>query len=167
MLDTKVDGILGYEFFVGRIVEIDYAKKEIGILPMFTLDDGFISCDLTFDGMRPFLRAEVELPDGTLKSGKFLLDTGANDALSVGESFAKIYKLTVETGRPTGGVGGIRLGKSTAIKSLRIGPLSFDVRKPAVQPSRADEGDGLIGSGLLRGRRLVIDYDRKKAYISR
>lgn len=168
MIGSPFEGILGYEFFKGRIVEIDYASKRLRVSGRqgFAAPDGYAQLPLTLDGGRPFVKASIGLPGGRVVEGVFMFDTGANQAASLSDQFAKTHQLeTRESSTRLAGVGGARAALQAQLAYVEAGGLRFAVNSAMVSDG-AGRRDGLLGSGLLQGRRLVVDYDGGRLYIS-
>lgn len=168
MIGSPFEGILGYDFFKGRIIEIDYAAKRLRIFARtgYAVPGGFAHVPVTLDGGRPFVRASAGLPGGRAVQGTFMFDTGANQAASFTERFVKSHGIeTRESSSRLAGVGGARAASQAQLAYVEVGGLRFAVNGALVSDG-ADRRDGLLGSGLLQGRRLVVDYDGGRLYVS-
>ncbi len=167
-LGSRIDGILGYEFFLGRVIEIDYAAKKLRAFASKTYkpEPEFYPVPISVEGGRPLVTVDIELIGGKAAQGTFLFDTGANDSVSLSEAFANTHMLELRAGRMTGGVGGMRTSKQTQIRGIRLGNAKFDLKTVSVDPSNRIGRNGLVGSGLLLGRRVVIDYDHHRIHLS-
>jgi predicted aspartyl protease len=169
MLGAPFEGILGYEFFRGRIVEIDYGARRLRVLARdgFAPPAGFASMSVKIVGGRPILDATLRLADGRSIAGSFVFDTGANLAVSLAKPFAA--KFQVE-GRASpgelGGVGGAQAFTKVDLEGVEFGGISFGAADAPIFDKPGDRG-GLLGSGLLQGRRLILDYDGGEIHISR
>lgn len=168
-LNTRLDGILGYDFFVGRVIELDYASNKLRSYASnsYKPEPDLMPVEVAVDGGRPMVHADIDISATKSARGYFLFDTGANDSASLSEAFAVENKLELSPGRLAGGVGGIRSSKRTQIQGIRLGKAKFDLKFVSVDPSNRIGRTGLIGSGLLQGRRVIVDYGRNRIYLSR
>lgn len=170
-LNRPLHGVLGYEFFKGRVVEIDYPAKRLRLHDSkVAAPDGAHVLDIAIDGGRPFVTTLVSAPGGQDMEAKLLIDSGASQALKFEAAFSERAALpTLEGPRSSSlGVGGARTMVPTQVGRIRSG--TWELRDvPAVKvkhaaKSRPDESasDGLIGNGVLSRYRVIVDYDRNR-----
>jgi len=174
LMSTRIDGILGYDYFVDRIVRIDYKTKELGHLPLNWEPNLSKYARLPIDlrGRRPFVKATVILESGEEVEHSMLLDTGANEPMSLPQSLAEERNMPLEDSGWVGGVGGMRKGKKSKIKGVRFDTETIELNQVGIDPTtRALRGGrhepGNIGSGLFEGRELIVDYSHRAVYVSR
>jgi Periplasmic protease len=165
------DGLLGFGLLRHFAVTIDYEKKRLILVRgKPALDAGTTAADLGFDNNIPTVEAEV---DG--EKGRFRLDTGAGDALTLFKPFVDQKKLRdrysprVETvtGR---GVGGLLKGDLVRVGSFKIG--GAEIKGVITELSRQESGAfhddhevGNIGSGILHRFTVTFDYPNKRLYL--
>jgi hypothetical protein len=152
-----VDGLIGADFFVGRAVQIDFAKGKIRLLENYQPGASAQVLPLRIDGSR--LRAPVEVVD--LGSAWARLDTGCASALH----------WAISTNTPVGeetteevGVGISSVRNRQNDKSVRLGGLTIkDVPTGLhTEPLLAGEA-GMLGTGLLsRFSVVTIDEPAKR-----
>jgi hypothetical protein len=116
------------------------------------------------------LHIEDRVPtvEGTLEGheGRFRLDTGSNDPLTVfPQSVEKWKLLDGREGREVrlGGVGGAVAARSGAVRSFALGPVRLEnVEANFVTEAKGSSGDvrrdGRIGVGLLKDVVMTLDY---------
>lgn len=155
MARAGVRGILGTEMLERFVLSVDYGTPEVklthaaGALPpgeppfrMRAEGDGRYSASLAFGG----------------RSAWLLVDTGANDTVTLSEDLARSMALDPERGPA---VQGIALGGT--VESRQVGVADVRIAGRSVQlplyTSRDLAGlDGRIGSGLLKFWTWVFDF---------
>ncbi len=174
LMATRIDGILGYDYFVDRIVRIDYKTKELGHLPIQWEPNLSKYARLPIDirGRRPFVRATIILESGAEMEHSMLLDTGANESMSLPESLAEEKSMPLEESGWVGGVGGMRKGKKSRIKGVRFDTETIELKSVGIDPTTRAARNGRhepgnIGSGLFADRELIVDYAHRAVYVSR
>lgn len=151
--DCCVDGLIGADFFRGRVVQIDFVEERVRLLP---------SSEVAGDTSRVKLRttpkallAAVRINDR--KSQWMRVDTGCTSALQWVASDTK----------SAAAVGGIAVGLtelniSTTATTVRLGSVTFDCVPTGLHPYPIFSGEaGLIGNGLL-ARFERVTFDSKK-----
>lgn len=174
LMSTRIDGILGYDYFVDRIVRIDYQTRELAHLPLNWEPNlsKYARLPIELRGRRPFVKATIILDSGSEIEHSMLLDTGANEPLSLPQSLAEEKEMPLEDSGWVGGVGGMRKGKKSKIKGVKFDTETIALNSVGIDPNtRAFRGGrhepGNIGSGLFEGRELVVDYAHRAVYVSR
>jgi predicted aspartyl protease len=167
-----IDGILGYDIFKGFVVEIDYSARLINLYQpeSYQYKGAGESIPITIEDNTPFVHARVFSNGRNSAEGKFMIDTGANNALNIFGRFDKAHNISgtlPKTLQSTGiGVSGARKTSIGRIEKIQLG--RFAIKKPVVsmaQPSDSDNdeiGDGEIGAELLRRFKLIVDYSRSR-----
>ncbi len=174
-LGTKIYGILGYSFFNSFIVDIRYSQNRL-IISKKNSKVKFrgLRVPLQIKNSRPYVFAEISLPNGEIVTAKFLVDTGASHALSMemlnNESFpppkTKIpaYLGMSLSGRIKGYIGRIdqlRFGGYT-FKNIVAGFPDYNTIISKIQNSKRN---GNIGGELLRRFDVQIDYADSAMYV--
>ena len=166
-MGEKIDGVVGYECFLGAIYEVDLdaAKITVHDPASYKLPEGQSWHTLSFVGRRPCVPGQIE----DREAGTFLLDLGANSSITV--HAPAVQKLKLLEGRETkasmtGGVGGIHAARAGTLKTLTLcGQTLQDI--PAVFATSekgivADPGlQGSIGVGLLKRFHCIVNYRDK------
>jgi len=172
---TKINGLIGVDFFQDYAIEIDYSHKKVRFYKSKTLETpkGYGVLPMTIESQKMFVELTVLESDSTRKQVKMLLDTGAE----LNAWFQTTSKESVHLpakwiqGTIGEGLNGIITGKYGHIPEICFG--DFCLIKPIVSfPDSAtingiiavSKRDGTIGSQLLSRFNLFIDYADKKFY---
>ena len=172
---SKINGLIGVDFFQDYIVEINYSQKRIRIYDptSFEIPKGYGMLPVTVESQKMFVDLTVLESDSTRKSVKMLIDTGAE----LNAWFQTISKESVHTppkwvqGTIGEGLNGIITGKYGHIPQICFG--DFCIKNPIVSfPDSAtitgivlnSKRDGTIGSQLLNRFNIFIDYKQKRFF---
>ncbi len=164
-----VQGIIGYDFFVRFPMVIDFESENMILVnpsrefrPEF---ENLIDAELYFQ--IPTIEAQL---NGV--TGRFLFDLGAQSGVLLYGGSALQESLIQDLGAGSDkfsilGIGGETEVSKTTLDSLRIGDVRID--DPEVIWSENPEEmpfpgylEGIIGTRILSGFRLYIDYERGK-----
>lgn len=157
-------GVIGFEVFKAAVFEVDFEAPSIKVhdSATYALPAGQDWADLTLHRRRPFVTGQIEGHE----PGLFLLDIGANSALTVNSPAVDRFKLL--EGRETksgmfGGVGGMKKVATGTVQKLTI--CGIECADVSANFSRAAEGatadehsQGSIGVGLLKQFVMVVNY---------
>jgi hypothetical protein len=167
-------GLIGYEVFKRFVVKVDYENN----LLTFTAPTAFrhegkgVAVPFQFNGHIPQVDGEI---DGI--PGKFDLDTGSRNSLSLLAPFVEKHGLkaryTPKVEGVTGwGVGGAARALVTRAKVLRLG--SVQVENPVTELSLQKQGSfvspyvaGNVGTGVLKRFNITFDYGRQQVIFER
>jgi hypothetical protein len=157
--DQPVDGILGADFFHGRIVQIDFTKGTVRILKR--CDPNFRNCEiLPIRICNDAFRVPVRVAGNPTHWMR--LDTGCDTALEwVVTGMEKRW-----TGRNSIGLSGTstRLIKT----SVQLGKQYFNAVTTVVRREQIFPGEaGLLGNGLLSKFCLTIDQPGSRAILQK
>jgi hypothetical protein len=167
------DGVLGYEIFQRYVVEIDYAAKLIRFFDpaTFHYGGGGEIVPITMENNFPYVLARVALPGHHILEGRFLIDTGADSALTFYTPFleknslrGKIKNSIDESGANPTSKSSLAIGRA---QSIQLG--KFVLSNPLAEFSQDTKGllsdpkyAGLIGGGLLQRFKVIFDYSRRR-----
>lgn len=172
---TKINGLLGVDFFREHIVQIDYVNRLLRIYSNenFEAPKGYSYMPLYVQRQKIYIQLSVLETDSARQRIKMLIDTGAE----LTAWFETLRNKAVDI--PDKSVRGrIGEGLSGEINGLfaRVGQLclaDFCVKNPVVAfpdstsigaLSQNDDRDGTIGGQLLRRFHLIFDAQGKKLY---
>jgi predicted aspartyl protease len=170
--DTKVVGLLGYDFIAGCVVKIDYANGRVDAIPYSQFQpppDGAI-LDATLDDGVPMIALKMNNAVGP----RFILDTGADDVVAF-SGFAKAHAADLDDHSPqkiasrffnlvtAQGVGGTLRMHATMLDRIQLGDVLYrDWIVFVLQKDQAEfegeDADGLAGAAILRAFDVYLDY---------
>ena len=167
-LGRPLHGILGYNFFAERIVQIDYPRRTVRLLsepPVMPNDARFVTMPLT-----ALPGATIPLIEAFYVNGtpiKVTLDTGSSLALELFPPAVEYLALEREQqATRTGPVVGARDAadiKHGQLDTLAIGPFVF--KDQPVAFAQRDKGPnrewGNLGNAFLQHFVLTLDYRNK------
>jgi hypothetical protein len=179
-IPIPLDGILGYDFFLGHVVHVDYAGHRVEVMTPQAAQAAFTDprnavIGASFDEGIPLVRAAF----GAAAGDRFALDTGS-DSLYVFEPFAVRYAHEIDTRWTPWSFGsgsrrhlteeaeyleGSVVMGARRVASFQIGPAAFRDMTVGVQlpNGRADAIDipldGVIGTDEMSSFEWWFDYD--------
>lgn len=177
-IGTRVDGILGAEFFKGLIIKIDYKKFELVLIDPSKFNKSRVKnyevLDIEIINSKPYLKSVTEVKAGLKVKTRLLIDTGA--ALTAlfhhnTDSLLNTSGLIVK-GSLGKGLGGDIEGFSGRIHRLQFGDFNFNNLLSSFQeidslllgPEKVVR-NGLIGNMLLERFEVFIDFHEAKLYL--
>jgi hypothetical protein len=168
----EMPGMIGFETFRRFVTRIDYGNRTITLIDpkRFDAKDAGTAVPINFDGNIPEVQGSYNgIP------GRFTIDTGARQSLSLGTPFVEANHLrdaAIKSGEATTGWGVGGPTKSYVVHGdrLMIGTVAVD--KPLVLLSTekggsdaASETAGNIGGGVLKRFVVTFDYQRNTMYL--
>lgn len=155
----SVDGILGADFFRGRVVQIDFRASRVRVLK--NCDPNLANCEiLPIKFCNDAFCVPVRVADNLARWTR--LDTGCDSALEwvAGETEKK---------RVDQGSIGLSRGSIRYINTcVQIGKQCFTSVKAGVHHEQIFPGEGgLLGNALLSNFRLTIDEPRSRVILER
>jgi Aspartyl protease len=165
-VDFYLDGLLGFDFFRGRIVHVDYADGRVDVLPR----DGFVPPSGAFalptdwsEGM-PVVTAQI----GDTAGSRFVLDLGSQ-TLVLRDAFVKRAGSGAGIDFSSGREATIRYlegpfsVKSGRVEAVRFGGVKLEGESVAVEIPNAENMDfpmdGIIGTDELQFFEWWFDAD--------
>lgn len=167
----EVDGILGKEFFDQFVVEIDYAKRLLTVYDRSSYKYAGSGKEIPLEvgEQHIFARAQIKAAGRAQLTGRFLLDTGSVQAVSLLKPFMNEHNLLPSTegmtSLPACGLGGHEKEKSWigTLEALQLG--EFKIAAPVTEFRLADpntDADGVIGGAVFRRFKVIFDYSRRR-----
>ena len=169
-----IHGLLGYDFFSNLAVKVDFSDSTITCYRPKD-EHKFKSGEkipISIENHKPYLLANVHLPDGSVKEKKMVIDLGAGHPMSLdrlGNEHQLRWKyimanLGMGFNGPINGylsrVNEIDIGKYD-IKNLISSFPEEDSLKMMMDANR----DGNLGLGLLKRFTIVFDYPGNAIYL--
>ena len=169
---VEEQGMIGYETFRRFVTRFDYGARTVTLIDPKHFDPTDAGTPIHFDfaDHNPEIAGSFEgIP------GKFRIDTGARDDLTVNKPFVARNDLRAK--HPKGvdavdgwGIGGASRGYITRAGEFRLGPIAVHnvVASFATQDKGAFAGDdyqGNIGAGILKRFVVTFDYEHQIVYL--
>jgi len=172
---SKINGLIGIDFFENYTVEINYNKQRINFFESasFQPPKGYGLLPISVESRKMYVQLSVLESDTNRRNVKMLIDTGAELNAwfqTIGNESIQLPQKHI-LGRIGQGLNGEVSGKFARIPQLCIG--DYCVNNPIVAfPDSAaiasiilgSNRDGTIGSQLLSRFNIFIDYPNKKFY---
>lgn len=153
LVGVRPAGIVGGDFFRGRVVEIDYDRATVAVHDRKQYrrpGDGSI-VPIHLKANRAYLHARISVPGGPQNVVReLIIDTGSLD--HVDDPLLKESKIPLQPISGTG-LGSGFAGAAGTWSKVEIGPYSFE-DVPGTVPSVP-----IVGNGILAQFNLVFDYD--------
>lgn len=178
VVGTRVDGILGAEFFRNQILRINYSKGEITVIAPEKFKSSMVKnyhkMDIELRSGKPYLICRTEVNPGMPVNARMLIDTGAGltALLHYNTDSLLNYKGLLVKGSLGKGLGGDIEGYMGKIHRLEMGPLyfnsvisSFQALDEALMSGEKIVRNGLIGNILLERFDLFIDFRDSVLYV--
>jgi len=169
---TRVVGLLGYDFFAGAVVKIDYDAGTVDAFDPTSFVPpvaGVYRVPMNLDDSVPTVKATV----GTSDADDFIVDSGSIFVV-VFQTFSKAhpadlppvsYTIADKTYFPlitAQGVGGLFSLQPVTIKHFSVGDVLDDFQAydiaDSVQEFQGEDDDGLLGYQFLRYFDVYFDY---------
>lgn len=172
---SKINGLIGSDFFDNYVVEIDYSSKRLRFYEPenMVVPKGYGVMPMTIEKQKMYIHLSVLETDSARRSIKMLIDTGAE--LSAWFQTLTNKAITIPEKSIHGRIGEGLSGEVTGIfaRVPQICIANFCVKDPIVafpdsaaisEIVRTSDRDGTIGSQLLKRFNLIIDTFNKKFY---
>ena len=171
-----IHGLLGYEFFNNLAVKLNftdstltvYKPKDVRLIRKGT------KIPISIEGHKPYLEANVKLPNGTEQMSKLVIDLGAGHPVSLENMIKKnglpqkfiLANLGVGLSGPITGflsrIDEVDIGKYKIKKVITSFPNDYDAEtlKYLSVPR-----DGNLGVGILKRFMVIFDYADNALYL--
>ena len=158
-LGVHLDGVIGSDFFDGRVVRIDYPCRTVSVLPDAVL--------------APFAARFTEIPSGWIVTGDAradgrritaTIDTGnSGTPVVTARGIARLrLQAAARAGKRTGSFsyGGRHSETEGVLHDIRIGPIRLGTSKARFLASSKESFDVNIGNRSLQRYAVTFDYVR-------
>jgi len=169
-----IHGLLGYEFFNNLAVKVDFSDTTITVYRpkderLFAKGE---KIPITIEDYKPFIEANVYLPDGREMKNKLIIDLGAGHPLSL-ENMSESKEMPKRCIHANLGIGfnGPISGYLSRIQEIELGKykikdiISSFPQEDSLQRSMCVKRDGNLGIGLLKKFIVVFDYFHNAIYL--
>lgn len=167
----KLDGIIGWDFFADKIVEIDFETNELIIsneLPSYS--EKYSKLTVKFIDNLPYVK--TILFKGKKKASVWaMLDTGYNSTLKVSSNTAIKHALSDQyqiIGESTsyGTDGSVAKSDHVLIPRIQIGGVELYNMPADIVKTNVDSNiPALLGGNLLKRFHLILDFKHKRVYL--
>ncbi|MCH2451144.1 MAG: aspartyl protease family protein [Gracilimonas sp.] len=183
-MGTKINGILGHDFFESFAVEVNYRRKLLRIYEPNAFQEKFRELSehrkwdalpLTVQNNKSYLEVGYKHKNGDpFTPLRLLLDTGASNSFSLYESKdenIKVPDVTINSIIGTG-LSGKVTGKIGMVQSMKVG--EFILEKPVIafpdshsvrRVLRIEDRKGSIGGDVLRRFKVIFHYENGLLYL--
>jgi hypothetical protein len=168
----KADGVVGYNAFEGKVVEINYDKNIVVIHHRRFDTGGYASTEMKWRGSAMFIEARIGIRNKKYK-GLFLFDTGSKWALSLNKDYVAendLLGILEKTGsRRAKGVDGKTIKSNTVIlptlylAGLLLPNVPTDLELPEESEGRL--AFNILGNDVLKRFNVLLDYKNGLVYL--
>jgi hypothetical protein len=173
---SKINGILGADFFENQIVQVDYTRKCIYLYDTtsFRPPKRFIALPISMEGYKMFIEVPIQDASGTIHTVRMLIDTGAEltawfrsygwDPVPVPSRYIRGYIGRGLSGDIMGSLGilsNIWVGDYQLTNPIVAFPDSLSISGTNINAQR----DGTVGSQLLSRFDLIFDQKSYNMYV--
>ena len=167
----RADGIIGYNIFEDKVLEIDYDRMQILVHDKLPSMTAYAKAEMRFPGTIPVL--ETTLDTGKSKISDWLvIDTGYSGSVYLNHAFLKKHSFhgsmkSLGTNRSRG-VGSKAIdGEYVLLPELTLGgatlsEIPISVELPSDEPQ---DSSGLLGMDVLKRFNTVLDYQTNTVYL--
>lgn len=174
--DAPIDGLLGYDFFIHYVVEINYEKNEMRLYEpkSFAYRGAGRTLPIQFDNRIPSVYGIVKQKNREPFRTKLILDTGNAGSILLHRPVSARMQLT--EGIPTvpvenQGIGGTEPASMGRLESFTLAdhaipsPLTYFSAATIGNGGASKDRDGSIGNDILRRFTVTFDFTRDQAYL--
>jgi hypothetical protein len=165
------DGIIGYNIFEDKVVEIDFDRMVMLIHDQMPRDaTNFAKSELHFPGTIPCVTATLGIGGNTIEEW-FVYDTGYSGSVYLTHAFAKHHALDgtmkwLGTNRSSG-VNGSVPGEYVELPAFTLG--SSELQQIPISIETASTGEhnrtGLLGMDVLKRYHVFLDFQNNEIYL--
>jgi len=173
MLGKSIGGIIGYDFIKQFVVEVNYQAKVMNVYAPASYKHSGSSdiVPIKFINKKPFVNVKIKPQGRHAVEGTFMIDTGADGAMTVDSPFVRAHQLLKSLTRikqaNLGGAGGTAKSITARVENIQFG--RFVISNPLVSFSQAAKGSdalanyaGVLGGEIFRRFTLILDYSRQR-----
>ncbi len=157
LCSRPVDGLIGVDFFKGRVVQIDYARRCLRFPGADATSAGGERLPVKFQN--GIMCVPVGVNESQLRWTRF--DTGCNDALHW-----VVPRPQQRSARAGVSIGFVTSPNDTALTSVTLGSHAMDQVKTSLHGRPLFEGEaGLLGNGLLSRFTVTVDWPNRQVVL--
>ncbi len=157
LCSRPVDGLIGVDFFKGRVVQIDYARHCLRILGPEASPAGGERLPMKF--LNGIMCVPMGVNDSQARWTRF--DTGCNDALHW-----VIPRPQERAARAGVSIGFVTSPNDTTLTTVSLGSRAMDKVKTSLHGRALFEGEaGLLGNGVLSRFTVTVDWPNRQVVL--
>ena len=174
--DVDFDGIIGCEFFLNYVVDINYDRRTIKLYDpkTFKYSGNKKKLEVKMDKGVPLIKSSFMVKD-SLISDWFMLDTGADDRISFNTT--TVINLNLEEELTIVGAttsidanGNLFKSKLGLVKEMKIGNYSFynviaSLSKAQVGSNTSETHVGALGNAILSKMNIIYNLGNNCLYL--
>lgn len=178
-LGIPIHGILGADFFMNNIVEIQYDTRRIVVYRKETkryLTKIFNNKQLPFiiKEKKPYVPVTINIEDKKIENLELLVDTGLSDGLWIFEKELDINNKKHIDDFLGAGIGGNVYGKRVRFKNIHFSDYEF--KEPIIsmpdtisflKKNILKGRDGSVGGEILKRFNVVFNYNKQIIYLEK
>lgn len=165
------DAVLGWKFFEGSVVEIDYDKKTLFVHGTLPSTAGYTRMNTRWIDNIPAVEVTLHAENASLQAW-LSLDTGSNGTIDLGYSYSSRHNLQdvltkkIGTSQFSGSAGRKIRAVDVRVPSADIQGIRLDQPKVSFTIDEdGSSGDGTIGSEVLRNFNILLDTKTGDVYL--
>jgi hypothetical protein len=178
-MGIPIHGILGADFFMDNVVEVQYDTKRIIIYRKET--KRFSNKILNYKKMpfvlkdkKPFIPVTINIEDKEPQNLELLVDTGLSDGLWIFEKELDIKNKKNITDYLGAGIGGNVYGKRVRFKNINFS--DFEFKEPIIsmpdtisflKKNILNQRDGSVGGEILKRFNVVFNYKKQIMFLDK
>jgi hypothetical protein len=168
-----IHGLLGYEFFNNLAVRVNFSDSTLtvyrpGDVHLYGKGE---KIPITIEDRKPYMETNVNMPDGSIKKIKLIIDLGAGHPLLL-ENMEKALPKNCIAANLGMGFNGPVSGYISRINEVELGKYkirniisSFPTGDSLICKSEDVKRDGNLGLGILKRFIVVFDYHNNLIYL--
>lgn len=169
--DRPFDAVLGWKFFEGRVVEIDYDAKMLFVHDSLPDTGGYTRMNTRWIDNTAAIEVVLRMDEALVRAW-LSLDTGSNGTVDLTYAFSarhglkSLFTQTVGTSQFSGSAGKKIRAIDARISALEVQGLKLDDPKVSFTIDEdGSNGDGTIGSGVLQRFNILLDAKTGDVYL--
>lgn len=178
-MGITIHGILGADFFLNNVVEIQYESKRILVYRKETKQilnklSSYKSLPFILKDKKPYIPVSINIEDKELQGLELLIDTGLSDGLWIFEKELDIKNKKYINDFLGAGIGGNVYGKRVRFKSIRFSDYEF--KEPIIsmpdtisflKKNILNMRDGSVGGEILKRFNVIFNYSKRTMYLNK
>lgn len=165
------DAVLGWKFFEGRVVEVDYDKKTLFVHSSLPSTAGYTRVNTRWIDNTPAIEVTLKTEGSRFKAW-LSLDTGSNGTIDLSYAYSSRHNLSgaftqkIGTSQFSGSAGKKIRAVDVRVASVEIQGLRLEQPKVSFTIDEdSSTGDGTVGSEVLRNFNILLDTKTGDVYL--